>query len=185
MEIAWHEVPEQWKEEFDSLSRPETPDEDAFVQRFGRHIESVYTILRRYRSTRSVAYVNTAYTELYKLFSNIDAVISQQYKTQNPKLVVRDTAPKLLALRDCILTVPGEADYMLAPGCGLADILGQYDPSVKLDDQAFIDSFPATVDILNSKMLPRKLSIRSWQSRRSDFTDFTFLLKGVCVRLAK
>lgn len=107
MEIAWHEIPEMWKEEYDALARPETPDEEAFVNRFGRSIESVYSVLRRYRSTRSVAYVNTAYTELYKLFGNIDAAITQQYKTSNPRLSVRDTAPRLLALRDCILTVPG------------------------------------------------------------------------------
>lgn len=108
MEIAWHEIPDLWKDEYDALSRPETPDEEAFVQRFGRHIESIHAVLRRYRSTRTVAYVNTAYTELYKLFGNIDAAISQQYKTSNPKLTLRDVAPRLLALRDCILTVPGE-----------------------------------------------------------------------------
>lgn len=107
MEIAWHEVPEIWKEDYKSLSHPETPDEDAFVQRFGRHIDSIYTVLRRYRSTRSVGYVNTAYTELYKLFGNLDTAIAQQYKCPHPKLLLRDTAPKLLALRDCILTVPG------------------------------------------------------------------------------
>jgi FKBP12-rapamycin complex-associated protein len=49
---------------------------------------------------------------------------------------------------------------------------GQYDPAIKLDDQAFIDSFVPAVDILSSKQLPRKLVIRSYKS------DFTFLLKG-------
>jgi FKBP12-rapamycin complex-associated protein len=49
---------------------------------------------------------------------------------------------------------------------------GQYDPNIKLDDQAFIDSFHSSVDILPSKQLPRKLVIRSY------LADFTFLLKG-------
>lgn len=117
MEIAWHEVPELWKEDYEALGRPETPDEDAFVQRFGRHIDSVYAVLQRYRSTRSVGYVNTAYTELYKLFGNIDAAISQQYKVSNPKLFMRDTAPRLLAMRDCILTVPGEYQHVELVDC--------------------------------------------------------------------
>lgn len=112
MEIAWHEVPEMWKEDYNALSTPETPDEEVFVKRFGRQIESVYTVLRRYRSTRSVGYVNTAYTEVYKLFGEIDSAIAQQYKISNPKLLVANTAPRLLALRDCILTVPGKS-------CGL------------------------------------------------------------------
>jgi FKBP12-rapamycin complex-associated protein len=61
----------------------------------------------------------------------------------------------LLSLRDCLLVVPG-----------------QYDPGIKLDDQAFIDGFHPTADVLASKQLPRKLVIRSYEK------DFTFLLKG-------
>lgn len=87
---------------------PETPDEDAFVQRFGRSIETVYKALLRYRSTRSVGYVNTAYTEVYKLFGDLDGAIAQQYKGSSPKLLVKNTAPRLLTMKDCILTVPGE-----------------------------------------------------------------------------
>ncbi|WVQ82636.1 hypothetical protein IAT38_004768 [Cryptococcus sp. DSM 104549] len=49
---------------------------------------------------------------------------------------------------------------------------GQYDPHLKLDDQAFIDGFQPGVDVLSSKQLPRKLVIRSY------LTDYTFLLKG-------
>lgn len=107
MEIAWHEIPELWKDDVEALMRPETPDEDAFVQRFGRAIESVYTILRRYKTTRSVGYAHTAYTEVYKLFGDLDASIIHQYKVPGAKLLMQNTAPRLLALRDCILTVPG------------------------------------------------------------------------------
>lgn len=91
---------------------PETPDEEEFVQRFGRTIETVYTTLLRYRSTRSVGYVNTAYTEVYKLFGDLDAAITQQYKGANAKLSMKNTAPRLLALKDCILTVPGEPPHL-------------------------------------------------------------------------
>ena len=100
LEILWLSVAED--------QHPETPDEDAFVQRFGRSIELVYKTLVRYRSTRSVGYVNTAYTEVYKLFGDLDAGIAQQYKVPNAKLSIQNTAPKLLLLKDCILTVPGE-----------------------------------------------------------------------------
>lgn len=71
------------------------------------------------------------------------------------KLHLASTAPRLLSLRDCILTVPG-----------------LYDPHIKLDDQAFIDGFQPAVHILSSKQLPRKLVIQSYLS------DHTFLLKG-------
>lgn len=43
---------------------------------------------------------------------------------------------------------------------------------IKLDDQAFIDGFDPLVEILPSKMFPRKLVIRSYDK------DFIFLLKG-------
>lgn len=57
----------------------------------------------------------------------------------------------------------------------MADTLcvsGQYDPEIKLDDQAFIDGFDPIVEILPSKQFPRKMVIRSYDK------DFTFLLKG-------
>lgn len=61
---------------------------------------------------------------------------------------------------------------------GNTDAPGQYDAQVKLDDQAFIDSFPNTVSILSSKMIPRKLTVTSWRAQRDDFASYTFLLKG-------
>ena len=45
---------------------------------------------------------------MYKLFGDLDAGIAQQYKVPNAKLSIQNTAPKLLLLKDCILTVPGE-----------------------------------------------------------------------------
>ncbi|ORY33953.1 hypothetical protein BCR39DRAFT_463113 [Naematelia encephala] len=154
MEIAWHELPAMWEDEVDKLRVPETPDEDQFVQQFGGQIFQIDKQLLRYRSTRQVSLINAVYTDLYRLFGEIDVQLGQ-WRLPGFKLQLASAAPKLLSLRDCILTVPG-----------------QYDPNVKLDDQAFIDSFQPAVDILATKQMPRKLVIRSYTD------DFTFLLKG-------
>ena len=54
----------------------------------------------------------------------------------------------------------------------IPDYAGQHDPMMNLDDQAFIESFMPTVDLLLTKQLPRKLVITSLKK------DYTFLLKG-------
>ncbi|TYJ58649.1 hypothetical protein B9479_000485 [Cryptococcus floricola] len=154
MDRAWHELPEFWEEDMIKLQYPETPDEEKFVQRFGNVLLRINKTLLRYRSTRQMSLVNSVYTELYKLWGELDAHLNQ-WKVTGNKLHLGSTAPRLLTLRDCILTVPGK-----------------YDPHIKLDDQAFIDSFHPTVHLLFSKMLPRKLVIRSYMA------DHTFLLKG-------
>jgi hypothetical protein len=51
---------------------------------------------------------------VYKLFSDLDAAIAQQYKIPNAKLSMQNTAPKLLMLKDCILTVPGKPLILLS-----------------------------------------------------------------------
>ncbi|KAL7423565.1 hypothetical protein Q5752_001145 [Cryptotrichosporon argae] len=150
MNAPWAEVADMWDEDIQRLQAPETPSEAQFVQHFGDRLVNVYKTLVKYRSTRHPNYVNTAYTKLFTL----DAYLSQ-WKAPGFKLDLASEAPRLLALRDCILTVPGK-----------------YDHSVTLDDQAFIDGFDAAVDVLPSKQMPRKLVIRSYKS------DFTFLLKG-------
>ncbi|EIW71794.1 hypothetical protein TREMEDRAFT_67963 [Tremella mesenterica DSM 1558] len=154
MEIAWHELPAMWQPEIAKLDCPETPDEENFRQMFGARIASINKTLIKYASSRTLSLVHTAYSDLYKLFGEIDAQLSQ-WRVPGTKLQLATAAPKLLSLRDCILTVPG-----------------QYDPNIKLDDQAFIQRFHPTMDILTSKMLPRKLVIQSHHK------DYTFLLKG-------
>ncbi|RSH90651.1 hypothetical protein EHS25_001256 [Saitozyma podzolica] len=155
MEVAWHEVPNAWKEELAKLSAPETPDEEHFVMQFGAQLLQINKALVRYRNTRQVGLVNSAYSDLYRqLYGEIDAQLNQ-WRLPGSRLQLSTAAPRLLSIRDCILTVPG-----------------QYDPNIDLDDQAFIDSFHPSVDILSSKQLPRKLVIRSYTS------DYTFLLKG-------
>ncbi|KAK6905037.1 hypothetical protein I203_105856 [Kwoniella mangroviensis CBS 8507] len=154
METAWHEVPTLWEHDIQYLRAVETPDEEQFVQMFGDQLLQIDKSLRRYKSTRQMSLVNFAYQELYKLYGDLDSQINQ-WKQPGSKLHLASTAPRLLSLRDCVLTVPG-----------------QYDPHLKLDDQAFIDSFAPIVDILSSKQLPRKLVIRSYTA------DYTFLLKG-------
>jgi FKBP12-rapamycin complex-associated protein len=96
-----------------------------------------------------------------------------RWKAPGSRLELANVAPRLLSLRDCILVVPG-ADRAVSdsePRAILMDI-GQYDPMIKLDDQAFIDAFDPIIDIIPSKQVPRKLVIRSYDK------DFTFLLKG-------
>nr|XP_019014364.1 phosphatidylinositol 3-kinase [Kwoniella pini CBS 10737]OCF53145.1 phosphatidylinositol 3-kinase [Kwoniella pini CBS 10737] len=154
MDCPWHEVPSIWEHDMLYLKAPETPDDEQFVQVFGDQLFQVDKALRRYKNNRQISIVNFAYQELYKLYGDLEAQINQ-WKQPGSKLHLADTAPRLLSIRDCVLTVPG-----------------QYDPNMKLDDQAFIDSFSPIVDILSSKMLPRKLVIRSYT------TDYTFLLKG-------
>ena len=99
----------------------------------------------------------------------MDAEVAR-WKAPNSKLELAVTAPRLLSLRDCILVVPGT--LLLEATNSEANVPGQYDPVIKLDDQAFIDGFDPIIDIIPSKQVPRKLVIRSYDK------DFTFLLKG-------
>jgi ribosomal protein L29 len=46
---------------------PETPDEELFVQNFGAQLKQIHQTLVRYRSTKSLGLVNSAYCELYKV----------------------------------------------------------------------------------------------------------------------
>ncbi|WWD22809.1 hypothetical protein CI109_107303 [Kwoniella shandongensis] len=154
MERAWEDVPALWESDIRKLQLPETPNEEQFVQQFGTQLQYIYKTLLRYRSNKQQNLIHTAYAELYKLYGEIDAQINQ-WRLPGSGLQIGSTAPKLLTLRDCILTVPG-----------------QYDPHLKLDDQAFIDGFHPAIDIVASKQLPRKLVIHSYS------INYTFLLKG-------
>jgi FKBP12-rapamycin complex-associated protein len=101
---------------------PETPDEDQFVQQYGKALQGIYKTLVKYRNTKQLSLVNTAYGELYnasttpnpyerplilsQLFGEIEAQLNQ-WRVPGSKLHLATSAPKLLSLRDCILTVPG------------------------------------------------------------------------------
>ncbi|OWZ32832.1 phosphatidylinositol 3-kinase [Cryptococcus neoformans AD2-60a] len=154
MEIKWQDIPDIWEEDLKMLKNPETPDEHQFVLQYGDQLHLVDKTLIRYNSSRQLNLVNNAYSALYRLYGEIEAQLNQ-WRLPGMKLHLASTAPRLLSLRDCILTVPG-----------------LYDPHIKLDDQAFIDGFQPAVHILSSKQLPRKLVIQSYLS------DHTFLLKG-------
>ena len=67
MEIAWHEVPVAWGPEIRKLSEPETPDEEHFVQSFAPQLQAIYKVLAKYRQTKQLSLVNTAYSDLYKV----------------------------------------------------------------------------------------------------------------------
>nr|ODO02215.1 phosphatidylinositol 3-kinase [Cryptococcus depauperatus CBS 7855] len=153
-EIRWQDVPLIWEEQMKKLKYPETPDEEYFVQQFGEQLQQVNKMLVRYGSTRQLSLVNNAYPQLSRLSGEFDAQL-KQWTLPGVTLHLASVAPRLLGLRDCILTVPGK-----------------YDPHLKLDDQLFIDSFRPTLHVLSSNQLPRKLVIRSY------LNDHTFLLKG-------
>lgn len=70
-------------------------------------------------------------------------------------LDIRQTAPRLLLVKDYILTVPGK-----------------YDPGLPLNHQSFISSFETIVDVLPSKQIPRRLKIQGTDEMHA------FLLKG-------
>ena len=108
---------------------------------------------------------------MLQLYGEIEAQLDQ-WRIPGSKLQLASAAPRLLSLRDCLLTVPGKVPISITHSGNKLTLPGQYDHNIKLDDQSFIDSFHSSVDILSSKQLPRKLVIRSYKS------DFTFLLKG-------
>ena len=107
MEIAWHELASAWEEEVAQLQIPETPDEDHFVQQFGSQIRGIYKTMVKYRSSRQLNLINTAYTDLYKLYADLEAQLVM-LKLSGSKLQLTSVAPRLLMLHDCLLTVPGK-----------------------------------------------------------------------------
>lgn len=110
-----------------------------------------------------------------QVYFDLDAEV-KQWQHPGSKIELGNCAPRLLSIRDCILVVPGQLLTLLPVHAWLI-VVGQYDPMIKLDDQAFIDGFDHIVEIVSSKQFPRKLVIRSYDK------DFTFLLKGKYPRL--
>lgn len=81
MEIAWHEVPLVWEAEVSKLDVstfgqhmtlsdrqcPETPDEETFRQTYGVRIQNIYRTLVKYRGTRTLSLIHSAYSDLYRV----------------------------------------------------------------------------------------------------------------------
>jgi FKBP12-rapamycin complex-associated protein len=77
------------------------------------------------------------------------------WRKPNFQLNLRLIAPRIAAMEDSELTVPG-----------------QFDAKKYRHEQEFINRFEPMIDVLNTKQLPRKLTIHGKSSQ------WTFLLKG-------
>ena len=168
--ILWHEL---WHEGLEEASRqcfgdhniegmlatleplhamlekgPETVQEKAFQQAFGRDLTEARSWCQKYQRTRKDTDLNHAWELYYHAFRRI-------YK-QLPQLTSLDlehVSPKLLNVSDLVLSVPG---------------------TYKAGDEIItIQSFAQTMSIISSKQRPRKLTMYG-----SDGNAYLFLLKG-------
>jgi FKBP12-rapamycin complex-associated protein len=168
--VLWHE---QWHEGLEEASRlyfgdrniegmfatltplhamldkgPETLREISFIQSFGRELQEARDWCQTYRSTREIGDLNQAWDLYYQVFRKI--------ARQLPGLMTLEmqyVSPKLKALRDLELAIPGTY------------LSGQ--PVIS------IASFDPVASVIQSKQRPRRLKIVG-----SDGTEYTYLLKG-------
>ncbi|VEU23256.1 DEKNAAC104384 [Brettanomyces naardenensis] len=168
--VLWHEM---WYEGLDDASRayfgehnvekmfsileplhkmlekgPETIREASFVNSFGKDLADAQQWLENFKKTRDVAYLNQAWDLYYAVFRRISRQLPQLQS-----LDLRHVSPKLLALRDLELAVPGTY------------VAGK--PIVH------ISKFDPIFSVITSKQRPRKLSIVG-----SDGKKYQFVLKG-------
>jgi serine/threonine-protein kinase mTOR len=168
--VLWHE---QWHEGLEEASRlyfsdhniagmfavlqplhemldrgPETLREVSFQQAFGRDLSDARDWCNNYRHSEDVLDLNHAWDLYYAVFRRINRQLPQV-----TSLELTYCSPKLLAVKDLDLAVPGTYRS------------GQ--PVVR------IKSFDTTFGVISSKQRPRKLVING-----SDGNPYTFLLKG-------
>ncbi|PWN43039.1 putative TOR1-1-phosphatidylinositol 3-kinase [Ceraceosorus guamensis] len=170
--ILWHEL---WHEGLEEASRlyyteqktdamfavleplhealekgPETLRETSFAQTYGRDLNEARECGRRYRQFGDVTDLNQAWDLYYHVFRRIS---KQLPATNSVQLDLQYVSPKLLALRDLELAVPGTYQS------------GQ--PIVR------ITQFEQVVLVIISKQRPRRLKMRG-----SDGRTYQYLLKG-------
>lgn len=146
--VSWYE----FAEEYDNLRAPQSEEEFLFVQKYGDSLWAAKDAAERYLSGTKSAY-HKACAEYQQLYKKISAYIETWRRGFQLNLAL--VSPKLTAIEDSKLVVPG-----------------QYDPSVPKEDQQYIRNFDPVVEILSSKQLPRKIAIMGNRER------FVFLLKG-------
>ncbi|KAM0787611.1 hypothetical protein ACM66B_003678 [Microbotryomycetes sp. NB124-2] len=133
----------------DMLERgPETLREISFAQTFGRDLADARESCRRYRQYGEINDLNHAWDLYYQVFRKINKSL--------PTLTLLElqyVSPKLLAVKDLDLAVPGT-----------------YTTGKRI---IRIASFGPTSEVFTSKQRPRKLRIVG-----SDGIDYIFLLKG-------
>ncbi|PWN23279.1 putative TOR1-1-phosphatidylinositol 3-kinase [Microstroma glucosiphilum] len=170
--ILWHEL---WHEGLEEASRlyftehnidgmfatleplhealekgPETLRETSFVQTHGRDLAEAREYGRRYRQHGEIGDLNQAWDLYYHVFKRI---AKQLPATNSVQLDLQYVSPKLLALRNLELAVPGTYHS------------GQ--PIVR------ISTFEQTVLTISSKQRPRRLKMKG-----SDGRTYQYLLKG-------
>lgn len=127
---------------------PQTLRESAFLQTFGRELDTAHRWLLSYKSTSRVGDLSQAWDIYYHIFRKINKMLPQMQS-----LELQYVSPILLAAHDLQLCVPGT--YHAGS------------PTVR------IMSFSPSIDVLSSKQKPRKVTLLG-----SDGRQYTFLLKG-------
>ncbi|WFD44630.1 non-specific serine/threonine protein kinase [Malassezia psittaci] len=170
--ILWHEM---WHEGLEEASRlyftehniegmfatlgplhdllekgPETLRETSFAQTHGRDLNEAHEYVRRYRQFGEISDLNQAWDLYYHVFKRITKQLPASNSVQ---LALQYVSPKLLALRDLELAIPGSY------------VSGQ--PIVR------ITQFEPVVLVISSKQRPRRLKIKG-----SDGKTYQYLLKG-------
>lgn len=135
----------------DLLERgPETLRETSFAQTHGRDLNEAREYVRRYRQYGEISDLNQAWDLYYHVFKRIT---KQLPATNSVQLALQYVSPKLLAMRDLELAVPGSYHS------------GQ--PIVR------IMQFEPIVLVISSKQRPRRLKMKG-----SDGRTYQYLLKG-------
>ncbi|KAJ3311625.1 phosphatidylinositol kinase- protein kinase tor1 [Boothiomyces sp. JEL0838] len=127
---------------------PETLREVSFNQTYGRDLADALDWCRNYQRTGNIDDLNQAWDLYYQVFRRI-----QKQLPQLTTLELQYVSPKLLAVRDLDLAMPGT--YKSG-----AEVIK-------------IQSFVPTLSVMTSKQRPRRLNIKG-----SDGVEYKFLLKG-------
>lgn len=122
--------------------------ETSFVQSFGHELRSAREHLQRYQMHGDTNEIQQAWDIYYAVFQRLN----RQLKMLNV-IELQYVSPKLLAVRDLELAVPGTYQVGKRP-VGIGQVL-------------------PTFQVISSKQRPRKFTIRG-----RDGEDYVFLLKG-------
>lgn len=127
---------------------PETSREVAFQNTFGRDLASAYEWGLAFKRTKDISKLNQAWDIYYNVFRRINRQLPQLQQ-----LELQYVSPKLLAVHDLELAVPGT--YM--PGKPIVRIM----------------NFEPIFTVISSKQRPRRCGIKG-----SDGKEYYYLLKG-------
>ena len=127
---------------------PETLREVSFHQTYGRDLAEALEWCQNYQRTRNADDLNQAWDLYYQVFKKISKQLPQM-----TTLEIQYVSPKLMAVRDLELAVPGTYH--------------SGESVVK------ISYFVPTLTVMTSKQRPRRLNITG-----SDGVEYKFLLKG-------